>query len=129
MEFSVEEITVAKRGYFVGYYDKSASTEDHAVWKYSAHRNSDSLKRMAEPIVGTAYGPFLLFYKDEVESNLADINKKDWDGPNPAVYTLEAMDGGMIFFSNHIPDLSAEGIEYVQIADHTQCTEDHCTNE
>lgn len=123
--FAADEFPVAKRGYFMGYMSRDKAD----TYEYASYRNLDVIKEMAPELIFIAYGPFFpLIHPDEFGKVLNRISNLDWSDPDKLqVYTHEYEGHGVLFFSNHIPDVSE--LTYEMIADHSECTPDHCTGE
>lgn len=115
---------VAKRGFFMGYYahDKSSPVVD--VWEYASYRDAESLKFLAPEFIVTAYGTlFAVVHPGDYEDTIDRVNAMKF-GDDLEVYTNEYPGHGAVFFSNHIPEI--DGVEYVMLADHSECTPGHC---
>lgn len=123
ISFEPGEFPVEKRGYFMGWM----SQEKEKTYHYASYRDAEAVKDMAPDLMRAAYGPlFPLIHYDNYAHILDHVKQMEFDGDRLEVYTHENSHG-VIFFSNHIPQHPE--VTYELVADHSECTPDHCKGE
>lgn len=124
-----EDVEVEKYGYFIG-YGKEIDLGAGFDYRYVAYSGPEAVKEMYPGFV-SAVAPLVdLFSPDFYAEMMEAVDKFEWKMDEPHLYTAEI---GMtpIFVSNHIPKNLEEGhpTKFTMLADHSQCTKDHCVNE
>ena len=128
-----EDVEVERWGYFIG-YGVPIEIKDDLVgfdYRYVSYSGVEAVKEMYPGFIAAVMGPiFMMVAKDFVQEMLDGVDKLEWKEGEPHLYTAEC-GNTPIFVSNHIPkELEADHpTNFTMIADHSQCTKDHCTNE
>lgn len=115
-----------KRGFFLG---GGTVVNGLYVHKYGAYRNLEAIQDQAPELLVSLLGPVgaIFLGGETIQGVLDNINTEvDWSGKKLDVYSFE-FPGGVFWVANHIPN--APGMSFEMIADHSQCTPEHCTNE
>lgn len=123
---SPEANPALKHGFFMG---GATVVDGNYVHKYGKYRDQHVIKELAPSLLLTLLGPLnTLVVGEALQDVIRNIDTEvDWSNPDKLdVYSFE-FPGGVFWVANHIPD--APEMSFEMIADHSECTETHCTQE
>lgn len=121
-----DDVEVEKMGFFAGY---GKPQDGYFDYEYASYRDGKTAVEMFPDIAVAVLGPiFPLMHAKFFAEMLQKVEEFEW-GDKPDIYMAECHDTPL-FISNHIPKpFDGYKTNFKMIADHSQCTADHCFGE